>query len=687
VQQAYAIGRSSGFELGNVSTNCYIEIEARSIDEQRFAATLNRLVRRHDMLRATACGEGLLHVLAEVPPYVPACTDLAWSGTEEQEEALRAIRSEMSELTFDIETWPLFEVRLTRLAHDRHVVHLSVDALILDGASAVLLERDFNRLYLDEEDALPAAGSLAYRDFAVARSKQRSSDAYREARAYWSSRLDELPEAPRLPLRVSASTIRRPRFKRLRALLDAATWQALQARALAHGFTPAAVLIAAYAEVLARWSGEDDFLINLPVTNRPSMDPDVDEIVGNFTATLLLQADLRGLDGFEAAARRVHHRLWSDLAHIEFDGVELQRLRARRQRTFAEARTPIVFTGLLGLPQPSRAQHRHFDLGLDVEGVSRTSQVLLDCIAIDRADALVLNWDHVAEAFPDGMIEDMFDAYAGRLRSLASSDAAWLMPLPPALPRWRAPQVHVTARGFERETLADLVLGATRRFPSRIAVVCGDVALSYADLRELAGGLAARLLRRGLRRGDVVAVYIEKGWEQVVAAVGVVIAGGAYVPVEASLPPERRRQMLNDSGARFVVTQSWLVDSVADRGFETVVVTYDGPRDDGIVESAGPGDLAYIIFTSGSTGRPKGVAIEHGAAANTICDITSRFGVTPEDAALGVSGFGFDLSVYDMFGLLSAGGKLVLPDAGRAFDPEHWWQLVHQHRVTMFNAT
>jgi amino acid adenylation domain-containing protein len=687
VQQAYAIGRSSGFELGNISTNCYMEIEARGIDEQRFANVLNRLIRRHDMLRATACGEGLLRVLPEVSPYEPARTDLASYDAVEREETLAAIRSEMSELTFDIQTWPLFQIRLTRLAPGRHVVHLTVDALILDGASAVLLERDFNRLYLDEEDALPAAPSVAYRDYAVARAKQRSSDAYRAARTYWASRLDELPEAPRLPLRVAPSTIRRPRFKRLRALLDAVAWHALQARAPAHGVTAASVLIAAYAEVLARWSGEDDFIINLPVTSRPTIRPDVDEIVGNFTSTLHLQADLRGLDGFEAVARRVQHRLWSDLAHLAFDGVELQRLRSKRQRTFAEARAPIVFTGLLGLPQPLPAPQRHFDLGRDVEGVSRTSQVLLDCIAVDRGDALVLNWDHVAEAFPDGMVEAMFEAYAGRLRSLASSDAAWLVPLPPALPRWRAPDVNVTSRGFERETLSALVLGATRRFASRTAVVSAEVALSYADLRELAGGLAARLLRLGLQRGDAVAVYADKGWEQVVAAVAVVVAGGAYVPVEASLPPERRRQIVNDSGARFVVTQPWLVESVADCGIETVIVTYDGPRDDAIVDSARPGDLAYIIFTSGSTGRPKGVAIEHGAAANTICDVTRRFGVNPEDTALGVSGFGFDLSVYDMFGLLSAGGKLVLPDAGRAFDAEHWWQLVHQHRVTIFNAT
>src|SRR5262249_54042982 len=135
------------------------------------------------------------------------------------------------------------------------------------------------------------------------------------------------------------------------------------------------------------------------------------------------------------------------------------------------------------------------------------------------------------------------------------------------------------------------------------------------------------------------------------------------------------------------VTQPRLAGSVADAGFANVVVARDGPRDTVLLEDIGPRDLAYIIFTSGSTGRPKGVAIEHGAAANTVLEINRLFEVTAEDAILCVSGLGFDLSVYDMFGLLAAGGKLVFPDADRLHDADDWWQLIERHRVTLWNTT
>jgi amino acid adenylation domain-containing protein len=686
IQQAYMLGRSAAFQLGNVSTQGYLEIEARGIDRQRFVATLNSLIQRHDMLRAVLFGETMLRVLAETRHYEPAFIDLSSCAAKEAESVMEGIRSEMSEAVFDLTNWPLFEVRLSRLAADLHVVHIALDALIVDGASAVLLEREFNRIYLDQRENPASGPGLAYRDYAVARWRQLSGDAYRKARAYWVRRLEALPAAPRLPLRVPIGTIRAPHFKRMHALLDAENWQALKKRAQSHGITGASTLVAAYAEVLAKWSGEDYFLINLPINNRAA-GPEVQEIIGNFTSTLLLEADLRGAGNFEEIAGRINGRLWLDLAHREFDGVELQRVWARQHRTFAEARTPIVFTGLLDMPYWESGRPKPFDLGHDVAGVSRTSQVLLDCVAVERRAGLLVNWDHLAEAFPPGMIAAMFDAYVNRLRSLALSDDSWGTSLPAALPDWRAPQVEITARGFESRTLLHPVLDAIGRFPDRVAVVSRDVVLTFAELRSLVGATRARLTAAGMRKGDIVAIHAEKGWEQVVAALGILLAGGAYVPVEVNLPPERRHQILKDSGARFVVAQPALAGSIAEAGLATLTIARDDADDATMAEQVTPHDLAYVIFTSGSTGRPKGVAMEHGAAANTVLDMNQRFSVTADDAILCVSALGFDLSVYDMFGLLAAGGKLVFPDHDRAFDADHWWQLIVRHGITLWNTT
>jgi amino acid adenylation domain-containing protein len=686
VQQAYALGRSSAFELGNTSTHGYLELHARAVDRQRFTATLNKLIRRHDMLRATACGEGLLRVHADVPHYEPPFEDVSSSAPEEGQGVIERIRSEMSEAIFNLEKWPLFEVRLTKVTQELQIVHIAIDALIIDGSSAILLEREFNRLYLDQDDS-PAVSELSFRDFAIARADERLGDRYKKARAYWKRRLEDLAAAPKLPLRAPISTIRSPRFRRARRLLRAQDWQALQERARGANLTTASILMTAYAEVLAKWSGDERFLINLPISNRPPNCPGVDEIIGNFTSTLNLEVDLRGAHSFTEKAQRIHRQMWSDLAHLEFDGVEMLRLRARQDRSFGEARTPFVFTGLLGLtPGDAGVGDKLFDIGLDAVGVSRTSQVLLDCVAIDRSDGLVLNWDHVTDAFAEGIIEEMLDAYLSRLQKFALN-LIGESPLSSALPHWRAPQLELGAAAFEAGTLIEPVLKAAQRFPHRVAVVSGDTVLSYAELRALAGGVAATLRSGGIKRGDVVAIHAEKGWEQVVGALGILLAGAAYVPVETNLPLERRRRIIKESGARIIVTQAGLVESLADSGCATVLVKRDGPRDSQIEENVTSSDLAYIMFTSGSTGTPKGVAMEHGAAANTVRHINKCFGITNQDAVLCVSGLGFDLSVYDMFGLLAVGGKLVFPEASQLFEADDWWRLIKLHQVTIWNTT
>jgi amino acid adenylation domain-containing protein len=687
VQQAYALGRSSSFQLGNVSTQGYLEINARGITLERFTETLNRLIQRHCMLRTVACEDGMLQVLADVEPYSPAFCDTSMASTEERESTLARIRSEMSASMCDLKRWPLFEVRLTQVAHDEYIVHIAIDALIVDGRSILLLERDFNRLYLhSEESVLPSA--ITYRDFALFRFARRSTETYNKARSYWTRRLNGFPAAPQLPLRVPLGTITSPTFLRSQAALDANTWNKVQAEAQTHNLTGASVLIAVYAEVLAQWSGEEHFLINLPIANRPPVHPDINEIVGNFTSTLLLEVELGATQRFEDLAQKIHRQLWADLANVEFDGVEVQRLRAREHKALGDARTPIVFTGLLGLlDSRDSANEKLFDLSAERAGISRTSQVLLDCIAIDRPEGLVLNWDHVVQAFPEGMIDEMLEAYVERLRDLASDQSAWETRIPARKPTWRDPQVQVTSYGFENTTLLQPVFHMMRENPNRIAVTCGGVDTTYGELRGLASGIATQLLEKGIRPGEPVAIYAEKGCEQIAGVLGTMLAGCAYVPVEVNLPSERRVAILEESGVQVVITQPALADELVGTGTSTLVVTSNRSHDALPVEKIRPDDLAYIIFTSGSTGRPKGVAIEHGAAANTVLDINQRFKVNSDDAVLGISGLGFDLSVYDIFGLLGTGGRLIFPDPKRHFDADHWWQLIQQHRVTLWNTT
>lgn len=686
LQQAYAIGRSAAFHLGDTSTQGYIEIAAGDIDRDRLTAALNKLIERHDMLRAIECGPAMLRVLDTVHRIEPTFSDLRSLPPAEAEAEVERIREEMLKMVFDPRDWPMFEVRLTRLGNDRNVIHLCIDALIVDGASALLLERELNRLYWDGDTPAVPPG-LTFRDVATARARHRAGESYAAARAYWLDRLAGLPEAPRLPVRNMARAGSSPRFARRHAKLTSQDWQALRSRAREMGVTPVSLLLAAYAEVLALWSGDDHFLINLPINGRNDAHPDVAEIVGNLSSTILLEVDLREADSFNRIAADIHRQLWTDLAHANFDGVELQRHRSRLERSLTQGRNNIVFTGLLGLaPEDDRPSDATFDLRRELFGVSRTSQVTLDCIVIEQGDGLTVSWDHVADVFPEGLIDDMFDAFLARLLAIGADEGCAGRRLDPGPPRWRAAAVAIDSRGYESSTLIDLFRAAAARHPRSPAVVSGPTELTYQQVSDLAGGVAAELRGLGIGRGDVVAVHADKGWEQLVAALGIMAAGGAYVPVDTNLPAERRRRILERSGAGIAIAQPGTADEAASAVARVVTISRDGPSGEWPENLPGCGDLAYVIFTSGSTGAPKGVAIEHGAAANTLADINARFGVSRDDAVLAVSELGFDLSVYDMFGLLAAGGRIVFPDAERPLDARHWADLIARHRVTIWNS-
>ncbi len=223
--------------------------------------------------------------------------------------------------------------------------------------------------------------------------------------------------------------------------------------------------------------------------------------------------------------------------------------------------------------------------------------------------------------------------------------------------------------------------------PDALALVTETVTLSYRELARRVATVRWELLDSGVAPGDRVAVVVRKGWEGVVGLLAAVGVGAAYVPVDADLPAERIRQLLDDAWPACVLTEPNAA-AAAFGGVPSVTIA-DGARlRDGAVPDPpiAPDDLCYIIYTSGSTGRPKGVMIEHRAATNTIADVNRRFGIGPDDVSIAVSPFSFDLSVYDVFGTLAAGGRLVVPDARLSRTPRHLLGLMAAHAVTVWNS-
>ena len=692
IQQAYWIGRSGAYELGQVSTHIYFEIDGVGLELERLEQAWRLLIARHDMLRAVVLADGQQQVLEKVPPYRIELLELSGRGARERDAALEATRERMSHQVLRADQWPLFEIRASRLDERRVRLHVSLDALIADAWSMFRLFSEWAHLYERHEVALPPL-ELSFRDYVLAEAQVRHTALYQRSKEYWSERLESLPPAPELPLARTPESLEHSRFHRRSSRLDPASWRKLKERAAAAGLTPSAVLLAAFGEILACWSKEPRFTLNLTLFHRLPLHPRVNDIVGDFTSLNLLEVDHSVPESFSARTQRLQQRLWQDLDHRYFSGVRVLRELARRQGGTQRALMPVVFTSTLALGERGEEASVLDQLGEMVYVIGQTPQVWLDHQVLEQNGALVFNWDAIEALFPPGLLDGMFESYRGLLRELVLSDEAWsgaraLLPPPEQLARREA--VNATQAPIAPALLHAPFLEKAESHAREPAVIAPGGSLTYGELSKLARQLGHQLREAGARPNTLVAVMMEKGWEQVVAVLGVLMSGAAYLPIDSRLPAERRRLLLEQGEVGLVVTQPWLERELEwPAGLTRLCVRRAGldAADPGPVPPVqGVDDLAYVIFTSGSTGIPKGVMIDHRGAVNTIRDINARFGVGPGDRVLALSELGFDLSVYDLFGLLAAGGTIVFPSSAEAKDPSHWAELMAKHRVTVWNT-
>ncbi|GGX23886.1 non-ribosomal peptide synthetase [Streptomyces noursei] len=670
VQAAYLLGRNEVFGYGGVACHVYLEVNYPDLDPARTEDAWNRLVARHDMLRAVIDPAGHQRVL-------PTAPRLTVPVGETEEDLLRS-REEMGHRVYDTTRWPLFDVRLTRTAN-RAVLHLSMDFLIADWASIWLLLGEFETLHAEPDAELPSL-DVQFRDYLLAERALRDSPAHQRDKDYWWSRLDTLPPAPDLPL---AETNQEPRFRRRFLKLDTAAWERLKDRAQRRGLTPSSVVLAAYAAVIGRWSRSPRFCLNLTVLNRLPLHEQIDRVVGDFTTVNLLAVEPTRASSFAERAGALSGQLFDDLDHRLYSGVEVLRELARRRGREA-ALMPIVFTSAIGLGDDGTG--RRAEGRLDGFGITQTPQVFIDCQAMDDTEGLQVNWDIRDGVFPKGLADDMFDAFDTLIRALADGEDLWDAHDVVPLPAWQTEErrrANDTAAELPDTLLHHAVLDQAARIPDRPAVIAPRTTLSYGDLVARATAVAEQLRAAGCTAGERVAVVMDKGPEQIVAVLGALLADAVYLPVDTTQPPLRRAAMLADAGVRHVLTQSWVDTDGPAIAVDTLAPAsrMAQPAQDG-----DPDAPAYVIYTSGSTGRPKGVVISHRAALNTIEDVNRRFGVTADDRVLGLAGLGFDLSVYDIFGPLSVGGALVLPDPERRTDPSHWTELIAEHGVTVWNS-
>ncbi|MEE8056391.1 MAG: amino acid adenylation domain-containing protein [Pseudomonadales bacterium] len=493
------------------------------------------------------------------------------------------------------------------------------------------------------------------------------------------------------------------RFSRREFRLEKSRWNRLLTFGKNEGLTPSGILLAAYSEVLARWSSSPHFTLNMTVSTRLPAHGDVNKLIGDFINLLLLEVDRRDAQqSFLEFALQLQQQLARDIEYSQKSGVDVLREWIKSRGATLKAAMPVVFSSGLVLGGDEEVGDWE-QFGEKIFCISQTSQAWLDQHVVEIKGDLVVVWDTDDSKIEDSTLDDMFSAYTQLLENLADEAATWkqqdVVSIPETMWELRLNTNRSLPprddRVLTERRLHSGFINHARKNPFAMAVFSPERSLNYGELLEESCFVADALIAGGVSSGELVAVLMGRGWEQIVAVYGVLLAGAAYLPVDKDLPPKRQQELLHIGEVKQVIVQpeSDQKNVLTDLGIAEleVIEVVAGRRADFNAKHAdslggGLDELAYVIFTSGTTGVPKGVMIDHRGVINTIEHMNQLFDVTAADRVLAVSSLSFDLSVYDIFGLLDVGGSIVLPEYSKGTDPIHWRKLMIKHDVTVWNS-
>ena len=414
-------------------------------------------------------------------------------------------------------------------------------------------------------------------------------------------------------------------------------------------------------------SGSSHFSINMTVFERNLYHPDVARLIGDFTKLILVETQMAET-GLLAQAQVTSQTIAEALEHSSYNCVNLLSELAYRNEMRTKAVLPYVFTCALA--------DTANDLFKPTYAISRTPQVYLDCQVMEENDELLINWDYPQGLFDEQMIGQMFEQYVDLINH-ASDDPELEIDEPTK--QFIARYNDVFSVPEEREkiwqlTLVDLFFPSFEKYAQRPALKDAQKTWDYATLGKTVEKTAAKLIQDGVRPGDCVCVMSERKNETIAAVLAILYCGAAYVPINIAYPPERIRTIADTTNSRLICDVDYVRTAVS-ADAETKWPTRSPAR---------PAEPAYVIFTSGTTGQPKGVTISHRSAVNTILDINERCALSEADCLLCLADFGFDLSVYDIFGAFSVGAKLCLVEDQR--NPEELIRFITEDDVTFWNS-
>ncbi|WP_338552863.1 non-ribosomal peptide synthase/polyketide synthase [Paenibacillus sp. KS-LC4] len=651
-----------------------------ALDRARFEAAFRALIARHESLRTgfeLVDGEPVQRIYAQVDFAVE------YKQVANEREADELVREFVR--SFDLTKPPLLRVGLIELEQSRHILLFDMHHIISDGVSMEILVAEFVRLYGGEE---LSPLRIQYKDYAVWQQSESQKDRMKRQEAYW---LEQF--SGELPVLEMPTDFSRPVFRSFKGdtyefVIDARKSAALRQLAAETGATLYMVLLALYTTLLHKYSGQEDIIVGSPIAGRSH--GDLEPLIGMFVNTLAIRSYPSGEKSFRSFLTEIQETTMQAYEHQDYPFEELvEKVRVSRD----VSRNPL-FDTLLVMQNVEEGEFAINGLRLAPFANERTvAKFDLTLEIAEDADKLVCGIEYTTALYTRETVERLAKHFDRLIETVIQTPSATLEALDMMTAEERIQLLTAfndTEADYPREkTIQALFEEQAERHADAVAVEYEDERLTYRELNERANRLARTLRSQGVGADQLVGIMAERSPSMVIGILAILKAGGAYVPIDPEYPEERIRYMLDDSGVGVLLLQAHLRDKAT---FAGVCLLLDDEQtyaaDSTSLASVNePNDLAYVIYTSGTTGKPKGTLIEHKNVVRLLFNSKNQFDFGASDTWTLFHSFCFDFSVWEMYGALLYGGKLVIVPPMTAKQPGQFLQLLKERGVTILNQT
>ncbi len=656
-----------------------------------FAQSLNEIMRRHEVLRTTfaVVDSQPVQVIAPFSAVTLPVVDLQSLPEAAREAEVQRWAAVEARRPFDLMQGPLFRAIWLQLTPNDQLLFTTMHHIISDGWSVGILAQELRVLYQAFSRGASAPLQelpIQYADFALWQQQWLQGDVWEAQMGYWRQQLAGLPSLS-LPTDYPRPAVPTYRGESELFVLPETLAKALQQLSNEEGVTLFMFLLAAFQLLLARYTGQEDIAVGSPIANRNHYQ--TEKLMGLFVNTLVLRTDLSGNPTFRELLARVREVTLSAYDHQELPFEKLvEELRPERvlnrnplfqvlfifNKAVAENSSSTIFDA-----RPVKMENglAEFDLTLSV---------------VDTKDGLIGSLEYTIDLFNAETIERMVGHFQELLASIVAHPDQRLFELNllPEKERQQLAAWNDTAVAYAQppQGLHELFAAQVDRTPEATALVYNDTCLTYRALDERANQLAHYLQQQGVGPETLVVVCLERSLELVVALLGILKAGGGYVPLDPAYPAERQGYILEDSGAALLLTSAAVqprlpATTVTAVCLEEVATAVAGQPARAPSVSVSAANTAYVIYTSGSTGQPKGTIISHAAIGNHLAWMQGTFPLYDTDVVLQKTPISFDVSMCEIFGPLTAGARLVLAQADEHQDSHYLVELINTQQVSL----